>query len=348
MTKKNILAVSLGLLLLSSCSKEKDLYEGPQEESQTNNQVTPEQIQQNVLNTFGVTFPSDQDWTTTVKSSVTVTADADLKNIVKVQILTQSPFGNPDAKVLNEAEATNGQTVELYFDVPSSLTRLYAACVSKSGQYYVKGFKVGTKSVSFTSTASARRKTMSQSILSQINALPQPTISSIEDSYAKERGYEGFDNCLLYLMGDRDVYKEQIISMTDYDDDSKEDLKDIILTYLPNKVSNIEKIRGSNYYNESSYPITTGGNDPVVLSPIYKDDGGWKEVEECDIYYYYFKDEDIKYMSADEQVLFFKSLPKYKAIDLKNSVASGGKSTGMKDKELKKNTAYTLIYWGDE
>ena len=347
MRKAILLTASIGLLLLSSCSKEKDLYQQPQDE--TNNESNAaDQIQQNVLNTFGVSFPSDQDWSTTVKSSVTVTADADLKNIVKVQILTQSPFGNPDAKVLNEAEATNGQTVELYFDVPSSLTRLYAACVSKSGQYYVKGFKVGTKSVSFTSTASARRKTMSQSILSQINALPQPTISSIEDSYAKERGYEGFDNCLLYLMGDRDVYKEQIISMTDYDDDSKEDLKDIILTYLPNKVSNIEKIRGSAYYNESSYPITTGGNDPVVLSPIYKDDGGWKEVEECDIYYYYFKDEDIKYMSADEQVLYFKSLPKYKAIDLMNSVASGGKSTGMKDKELKKNTAYTLIYWGDE
>ena len=346
MMKKSILAVSLGLLLLSSCTKEKDLYEQPKEEKQEQNM--DEQIQQNVLNRFGVNFSSEQDWSTTVKSSITVTADANLNDIVKVQILTQSPYGNGDAKVLNEVEAKNGETVEIFFDAPSALSRLYAACVSKTNQYYIKGFKVGTKSLSFTNTASARRKAMAQTILEQINALPEPVIDSVATSYAKERGYEGFDNCLLYLMGDKETYLNQIITMTDYDEDGKEDMKDIILTYLPNKVSNIEKIRGSAYYNENSYPVTTGGEDPIVLSPIYKDDGGYHEVENCDLYYYYFKDEEIAIMSEEEQVQFFKDLPKYKAIDLMNSVATGGKSTGMKDKELKKHTAYTLVFWGEE
>ena len=344
MMRKAILSLSVGLLLLSSCSKEKDLYQQPQNQEEN----TADQIQQNVLNRFGVSFSSEQDWSTTVKSSITVTANANLNDIVKVQILTQSPYGNTDAKVLNEVEATNGQTVEIFFDAPSTLTRLYAACVSKTNQYYVKGFKVGTKSLSFTSTPSARRKTVAQSILDQISALPEPVIDSIETSYAKERGYAGFNNCMLYLMGNRETYQNQIITMADYDEDVKEDMKDIILTYLPNKVSNIEKIRGSAYYNESSYPITTGGEDPIVLSPIYKDDGGYHEVENCDLYYYYFKDEEIAIMSEEERVQFFKDLPKYKAIDLMNSVATGGKSTGMKDKELKKHTAYTLIFWGEE
>ena len=331
------------ILFFASCSKEKDLYQG--------SQVSDEQIKENVQNVFGVKFADNQDWSTAVKSSISITADADLTDIVKVQILTLSPFGNGDGNgstVLNEAEVTKGQTVELVYDAPLSQKTFYAACVTKDGQYFIKNFALGDSKVSFKSTnKQARRRALPEGVAEKVNALPTPTIGLIENSFAKDRNWEGFDNCLLYQIGDRETYKDYIMNLDDYDEANKTLLKNIILTYLPNKVSNIEKIRGSAYYNEKSYPITTGGEDPIVLSPIYKDDGGWKEVEGCDLYYYYFKKEDIDWMTEAEQVAYFKSLPKYKAIDLMNSVGKNEKSTGMADKELKKETAYALIYWGE-
>ena len=60
-------------------------------------QPTQEEIAQNVQNIFGTTFSPDQDWSTTKAGSVTITANAALDNIAKVQILTGSPFGNKDA-----------------------------------------------------------------------------------------------------------------------------------------------------------------------------------------------------------------------------------------------------------
>jgi hypothetical protein len=331
-------------LFFASCSKEKDLFQG--------SNVSDEQINENVQNVFGVKFAENQDWSTMVKSSVSITADASLSDIAKVQILTLSPFGSGDgngATILNEAEVTKGQTIELTYDAPLSQKTFYAACVSKDGQYFIKNFALGDSKVSFNSSAKkAPRRAMAEGVMDKVNALPTPVIKSIIDSYAKERNWEGFENNLLYEMGSRADYQAYMMSFDEYaySEEAAAELKDIILTYLPNKVSNIEKIRGSAYYNAGSYPITTG-DDPIILEPIYKDDGGWKEVENCDLFYYYFQDKDIQGMTDEQQVQFFKNLPMYKALDLMNSVATNAISTGMADKQLKKNTAYALIYWGE-
>ena len=75
-------------------------------------ETTQDDIDKNVAKIFGSIDPG-HTWNSINQGTVTVTADADLDDIVKVQILTESPFFNEDAKVLNEANATKGQTVIL-------------------------------------------------------------------------------------------------------------------------------------------------------------------------------------------------------------------------------------------
>ena len=89
----------LALLGLSSCTQE-FTYDPTQE------------IQENAENIFGLIDPN-QDWRTSTSGTVTVTANADLSDIAKVQILKESPFFNDQAKILAEAEVTAGQTVTL-------------------------------------------------------------------------------------------------------------------------------------------------------------------------------------------------------------------------------------------
>ena len=114
-------------------------------------------ISDNAKKIFGDIDPM-QDWNSITSGSVTVMANASLENIVKVQILTESPYMNPEARVLSEVSATNGQTVTLKFDTPNCYSRLIAACVSKDGDYYIKGFNVGEPSVSFAEASRGARR----------------------------------------------------------------------------------------------------------------------------------------------------------------------------------------------
>lgn len=331
------------------CSKDKDLYEAPEATSST---VTTEEIEANVKSVFGVTFDANQDWSSTVKSSVRITANADLSDIVKLQILSGSPFGNGDGNgvvVLNEVQASEGETVELSYDAPSISTRLYAACVSKDGNCFIRSFAVGQESVTFAPAANARMtRSSSNPIFQMVNDLPQaPVLGELVTSYAKERSYPGFENDRLYTMSDEAESAQMLhIEAYNFDDDTKKDLNNIVFDYLPNKASNIEKIRGSSYYNESSYPLTTG-DDPIIVEPIYKDDGGYDEVEYCHLYYYYFRDSDLEGKTEEEQVEFIKSLPKYRAFYLYPVVHFGGEDKGMTNKVLDKKMAFALIYWGE-
>ena len=129
----------LALLGLSSCTQEFN-YDPTQE------------IQENAENIFGLIDPN-QDWRTTTSGTVTVTANAPLSDIAKVQILTESPFFNDQAKILAEAEVTAGQTVTLSYDAPRSNTRVIAACVDSNGKYFIQGFNIGDENVSFKSSS---------------------------------------------------------------------------------------------------------------------------------------------------------------------------------------------------
>ena len=148
--KKNVLFVA-GLLLMASCSHDMDL---PTQE---------DAVKTNVEKIFGVSFAPNQDWCTTANGKITITINnPELKDVEKVQILTASPFGNGDANgalSLNEKKISFGQSVTLNYDAPKMYSRLYAACIKKNGEYFVKGFNMGEQNVVFTSnTVNARTR----------------------------------------------------------------------------------------------------------------------------------------------------------------------------------------------
>ena len=144
--KKIVYLLSLGMIMLSSC-QEFDYGDLP----------TPidEEAIRNATLALGVNIDTSHDWSTTESGSITITADADLEDIVKVQILTESPFFNANANVLTEVKATKGETVTLQYDAPKTHTRLIAACVSSKGDYFIKGFDVGTEELAFSKSTRA-------------------------------------------------------------------------------------------------------------------------------------------------------------------------------------------------
>jgi hypothetical protein len=131
-------------------------------------------IKENAQKVFGNIDPA-QDWNSIKQGSVTIMADANLDNIEKVQILTESPFCNNDAAILNEAKVEKGQKVTLVYDAPNVYDKLFAACVSSEGKYFVKVFGLDEKEVSFTKTAAARI-TRGEGVEEDTN---YPSISSI-------------------------------------------------------------------------------------------------------------------------------------------------------------------------
>lgn len=347
--KKNVLFVVAGLLLMTSCSHNMDFSQPEPQPQEPDKQET---IKANVEKIFGVNFDPNQDWCTTQNGKVTITIDnPELKDVEKVQILTVSPFGNSDANgalSLNEKKAAYGQSVTLNYDAPKMYNRLYAACVMKNGEYYIKGFNVGEQNVVFTSNiAGARtRGTAGDFDLDElVKKLPQePVLGGSEKSFNNSRNWSGWENDLLYSLS-ADDEAAMCLTIPDYTDDYRTDLYDALFNnYLKNKVDNIGKIKNSPYYmSNNNYPFTTDG-DPIILAPVYKNDGIYHEIENCDIYYYYFKQEDIKNLSEEEQVLYLKSLPKYKAVELYTSIVDPYE---MINNQIKRETAFALIYWGD-
>ena len=359
--KKGILfafAVS-GLMLLAGCAKDIE-FSTPQQEK-----ASEEDIQAHVKSVFGVTFDPNQDWCTTQSGKVTITIDdPQLEDVVKVQILTKSPFGNGDgngAKSLNETAASFGQSYTLYYDAPKMYDRLYAACVTKSGLYYIKGFNVGQQQVSFKSTTAKAPRTRSQAgdfiLADLVSGLPTPTIVNSCSSFGAERAkaaieagntkspWLGFENEVLY-QHTQDYETAQRLIITDYDEDYKTDLFNMLFQdYLVNKQDNIDKIINSEYYlSNNNYPLTTG-DDPIIMAPICKNDSIYHEIEYCDLYYYYFKPSDIQNKSDEEQAQYMKSLPKYRALELWNSI--NDELYTMTNNKIKRETAYALIFWGD-
>jgi hypothetical protein len=100
-------------------------------------------LKNNAENVFGIIDPN-QYWRTVTSGTVTITANADLDDIAKVQILTESPFFNDQAKILAEADVTAGQTVQLSYDAPRENSTLVAACVDSKGHHYIKPFDAGS------------------------------------------------------------------------------------------------------------------------------------------------------------------------------------------------------------
>ena len=171
--KKIMTFAVCGMLLFTSCVKGFDeVAPEPTPEptpTPTNNKATQEEIDANVVKVFGTTFSANQDWSSTKKYTISVTADAPMDDIAKVQILTEAPYFNEDARVLNEATTSKGQTVTLTYDCPAEYTELVAACVDSKGVYYIAGFKAGDAQVTFQTAAKTRTRAAYD-----LPALPDP------------------------------------------------------------------------------------------------------------------------------------------------------------------------------
>ena len=322
------------------------------------NLPTEEEIRKNNESIFGTIDPN-QDWNMFSSGSITILADAPLDNIAKVQVLTESPFFNDNARVLSEAKANKGDEVTLTFDAPYDLTRLIAACVDTKGHYYIKGFDLGTNKVSFTSsTASTRAMTRGEYGFPDISKLTSAdsyasynagrTISANSGSTTfsawKGRGWESER-----LWGKTDGIYKSAVSITE---DEVKELQDIFSVSLQRRF-NGSRVKDNMKYINSSKAIQffdnhliSDGKNPIIVTPVNLIS---TEAYMCDLYYYYYKDGDIP--SGMSKTEYIKSLPKFKAANL-NTERNAFKAltniaVGVNDPNFLKIHDYLLPFYGD-
>ena len=351
MRKISIYAL-LSILSLGSCTKE-FVYNDAND------------IKENAEQIFGLIDPN-QDWRTTTSGTVTVTADADLANITKVQLLTESPFFNPDATILAEADATAGQTVTLSYDAPRTNTRVIAACVDGNGKYYIKGFNIGEKSVSFRSSTAATRAvatTRAGEELPNISLKYKESFLSYNaeransnDSYYSIWKDTNWENDRLWKLSGESSNGWTISNSTIYrnatalSEDETNELNDIFVPWLDRYGSNGKARNNLKLINESSVVQLYGnhleakGQAPITICPVQ---AASTEAYWCDIYYYYFRPEDVVGDTAN----YIKSLPKFKAVDVNDERQAFSAVTGIgvneKDVNFLRLHEYLLPFYGN-
>ncbi len=364
--KKIILAVTC-LLVLISCNKF-DL-----EQPVVTLNEDKEAINNNAKSILGDIDPN-QDWNSTISGSVTITADAPLNNIAKVQILTESPYINPDAKVLNEADVTNGGTVTLMYDVANIYSQLIVACVSSEGAYYTKGFNIGENNVSFQSTttrALSRRASEDSFGFPALNNLILP----VNDSYPSYGAMRSIRSGIGETTNSIDIWKDQewdnerlwsIVNDKKFNGsnwyttantirrdateelstEDKKELYDIFNTslfwskaaYDSLHKNNLIAIRNSEMVKLYNNQLEANG-EPVIITPVQATS---TDIKKCHLYYYYYNPQDTTGMSKDEVKQFLKNLPKFKAISGPHTV---GNYCGTS--EFFKLHDYLLPYYGE-
>lgn len=354
--KKTILTAITILAALSSCTKQMELYD------------VNAAAKNNAESIFGSIDPR-QDWNMTVSGTVTVTANADLEDITKVQILTESPFLNEDARVLAEANVKKGGTVTLKYDAPNTFDKLVAACVSSQGVYYIQVFRIGQSKVSFINAAKSRTTRASGSEAPTFTtiklAAPNKTFNAMraeagetcviqgntytewaDGTWAGEQAWQPADGNTFDNGWKMDTEKNRGIIFRDLDgfeEGELENVKAITDVFLQkmeggSKKNNLKAIRESAYFTTDNNYLTTDGQNPVTLIPIqiYT-----TEFKMDHIYYYYYKPENIP--AGMSEVDYIKQLPKYKAIQVERTTTTVNSNAGafFRDKE------FLLPFYGD-
>ncbi len=129
--------------VMAACSSETDFFE---KQSQEPIIETPKQHAEKVL---GFTIDANQDWVLTQESKVSIKADAAMTDIAQVMVLSGNPYLE-QVSILGKADAKKGATAMISFRAPVASKMLYAACVSKDGDYRVMPFGIGqSEAVSF-------------------------------------------------------------------------------------------------------------------------------------------------------------------------------------------------------
>ena len=295
-----------------------------------NEEMVKEQITGNVKSVFGTTFDSEHDWCTTSSGEITVNKIPSNIKTVKLFAYITEEDGETSILSLNESEMNGESEVKLVYDAPANNLGLYLAFISNDN---ITVMEAKGDVVSYNSGEKAGTRTITtEYILPSVT----PTIGTIEDSYAAQRGWINGEK--LYSASD---YSSQKINVADYSDDFKKVFRTVIFSYFKNgrNYNNLPLVIESGLYNDNCYPITTG-DEPILVTPVYKSDKAKQygnEVYNSDLYYYYFKEDNV---GSDPQA-YFESLPKYKAIPFNECFGE------TEDDVIKKHGAYALIYWGD-
>ena len=344
MTKK-LFFILASSLLIASCSKHEIVPITPPSDDQ---QATKDRAKEILGN-----IDPAQEWNSIKSGSVTIVADAQLQDIVKIQILTESPILNENAKVLAEANVKKGESVTLSYDAPNVYSQLMAACVNKNGVYYQKVFNIGETNVRFTSNTSsqvARRASADDVPTFTTLKLKKPrqsfnaqrTIHSDESAYSIWKDSK-WENEQMWDLADNQTFDKgwKLDEMTNrghlfrdingFADGEQATVEAIVNSALNKydksgwngKRNNLNSVRNSEYFKKNANHIITNGKSPVTLIPIqaYND-----EFKQDHIYYYYFKDEDIPAGMSEED--YIKQLPKFKAIQVERVQTTQEKNAG--------------------
>ena len=351
----------LSAVIFASCGMDHDAI---------NEQIYQESVKNNAEQKLGVTIDPNHTWSSVSKSSISITADAPLIDIQKVRILTESPFFNDNAEFLAEATVTKGQTITLDFDVPKHLDRLIAACVDSKGNYYIKGFNPGEKSVSFAKSSRVRTRgvasvpDLSGIVLDAANSFLSFNAERTINANSGKSGYDGFknsgwENDRLWqptgVVGGWTVDHSTIYTNTDViTEEERLELTDIFNACLyrddkqgyKGRRDNLSTIREGNAVKFFNNHLVTDGKNPITMIPVQL---ASTDAAICDIYYYYFKSADIP--SGMSEADYIKTLPKFKAIDLeverKAFSAQTGIATNVRDENFLRIHEYLLPYYGD-
>lgn len=327
---KTLVISAVGLLLLTSCGKETDLYEA-------NKEIID---QANAESVFGVKFSPDQDWCSTVCGQVTVNVDASVKK-VRLMVETVESYQDPENpevttrtafKTINQAEPMGRTSITLKYDAPEANNGLFVAFITNDNGYYLSKVENGVASMHNGMTRAGNQLTNGY-------VLPDSSyvhVAGSTVSYASVRGWNP-DEVLYYL---NDYSKLKVTGgSADYDAEFKAYFGTHLSTYLPNGKfkDNTNFVENSTEYNNNLYYTSVKG-EPIILTPAYKHDQAKKfgnEVYNSDLYYYYYKPEEV----TGDFVTFIKSLPKYKAIPFNQAFDVS------EDSIVKKHGSYALPFF---
>lgn len=336
-------------------------------------------IKENAENVFGIIDPN-QDWSCINSGTITISADAPLQNIAKVQILTESPFFNPDAKILAEADVTKGNTVTLSFESPKDYDQIIAACVDDKGNYFIKPIYYNSERVSFSTTSAARaRATRAGSESINTSAIELKGADAIRSFNAGRTIYANY------------AYNVNDGNMTNYAKNNKIDLwKDTnwendmlwqassngnigsswtivdgaIVRNVEGGISDDEKAELKTIFDGYLGRANKGGMKQDNLAAIREgsavkffnnhliSDGSTaititpvqmtsSELSGCSLYYYYYSLSNVP--TGMSEADYIKQLPKYKVIPCNYTLSTSGGPNN----EFFKIHEYLLPYYGD-
>jgi hypothetical protein len=366
---KKIFLLSLTAMVFCGCSHDLSNYGSQIDVSQLQdkdpNEVTQEDIQANVASIFGTIDPN-QDWNLINSGSVTITADANLDNIVKVQILTEAPFYNDDARVIAETAASNGETVTLDYQAPNGAETLVAACVSDRGVYYIQVFTPGDKQVNFSAGSKARTRNVTYDLpdpnslkLEQKNSMKSFNALRAENQYKSwntesgalwinERLWKPTENSNTgssWKVTNNGCIVKEIEGFTTEEEANIKEIVEKVLRKDGNNGyrNNMPTIRNSPYFTMFNNHLTSDGVTAITLIPIQMNS---TEAWGNQVYYYYFNPNDV----VGDTATFIKSLPKYKAIHCNDYQKAAGIKNVKNANDVKKffrGQEYLLAYYGD-